>query len=159
MSERSFRRDRQRRIAAAKRREAFRARKAAAAAVATGAFVLGAPAASSAANFVVNQTADGAIGTTTCDPTDTTVPCNLRDAIAGAAASAGADDITFDSTISGDTITLNSGALIVNDNDPLNIYGGPTPDSIYVDGDGASMVFDVENTYNYPPGLTISGMT
>jgi hypothetical protein len=159
MSERSFRRDRERRIAAARRRDSLRARKAAAAAAVTGAFVLASPAASSAATFVVNQTSDGPIGTTTCDPTDTNVPCNLRDAIAGAAASAGADDITFDSTISGDTITLNSGRLIVNDSDPLNIFGGPTPDSIYVDGDGASMVFDVQNTYNYPPGLTISGMT
>jgi hypothetical protein len=160
MSERSFRRDRERRIDAAKRREALRARKAAAAAALTGAFVLGAPAASSAATFVVNQTDDGPIGTTTCDPTDVTVACNLRDAVAGAAASAGADDITFDSNITGSTITLNSGPIYVNDNDPLSIYGGATPDSIYVDGDYSSMVFDVSNTYDGPdPGLTMTGMT
>jgi hypothetical protein len=126
----------------------------------TGAFVLGAPATSSAANFVVNQTDDGAIGTTNCDPMTPADPCNLRDAVAGAAGLAGADDVTFDASISGDTITLNSGPIIVDDNDPLNIYGGPTPESIYVDGDDLSMVFDVQNTYDGPDtGLTISGVT
>ena len=50
---------------------------------------------------------------------------------------------------------------MVNDNDPLNISGGSTADSIYVDGNYASMVFDVQDTYYSPDnsGLTISGMT
>jgi hypothetical protein len=161
MSERSFRRDRERRIAAEQRREATRARKAAAAAALTGAFVLAAPAVSSAATFTVNQTADGPIGTTTCAPDANTDPCNLRDAIAGADSASGADTIVFDSTITGQTITLNSGALYVDDNYPLTIYGGPTPGSIYVDGNAASMVFDIRGTYYNPPdpGLTLSGLT
>jgi hypothetical protein len=159
MSERSFRRDRERRITAAKRREATKARKAATAAAVTGAFVLAAPAAASAATFTVNQTNDGPIGTTTCAPDANTDPCNLRDAIDGAATAAGADQIVFDSGITGDTITLNSGPLTVDDNDPLTIYGGPTPDSIYVDGNGDSMVFDIVNTNYNPGGLTLSGLT
>src|SRR2546423_381120 len=115
MSERSFRRDRERQIAAAKRREALRARKAAAAAAVAGAFVLGAPATSSAATFVVNQTSDGPVGTTTCDPNVPATPCNLRDAISQASTNGEADDITFDSTITGDTITFGStGSLVVN---------------------------------------------
>jgi hypothetical protein len=160
MSERSFRRDRERRIAAERRREASRARKAAAAAAVTGAFVLAAPAVSSAATFTVNQTNDGAIGTTTCAPDANTDPCNLRDAIAAADSDAGADTIVFDSAITGDTITLNSGPLYINDSDPLTVYGGPTPDSIYVDGNDASMVFDIRGTYyGAAIGLTLSGLT
>src|SRR3954463_13271206 len=123
MSERSFRRDHERRMAAEKRREATRARKAAAAAAVTGAFVLAAPAVSSAATFTVNQTNDGPIGTTTCAPDANTDPCNLRDAIDAAANLAGADQVVFDSSITGQTIGLNSGPLYVSDNDPMTIYG------------------------------------
>jgi putative cofactor-binding repeat protein len=154
MSERSFRRDRERRIAAERRRDTVRARKAAAAAAVTGAFVLAAPAISSAATFTVTQTNDGPLGTTTCVAGDTVGPCNLRDAIDAAATAAGADDIVFAASISGDTITLNSGRLLVNDNNPLTIYGGPTPASIHVDGDGTSMVFDTSSD-----DLTLSGLT
>jgi hypothetical protein len=126
MSERSFRRDRERRIAAATRREATRARKAAAAAAVTGAFVLAAPAISSAATFTVNTTNDGPIGTTTCAPDANTDPCNLRDAIDGADTNSGADQIVFDASISGQTITLNSGPLVINDSYPL---ASPAADS------------------------------
>src|SRR4051812_19053904 len=162
MSERSFRRDRERRIAAEQRREATKARKAAAAAAVTGAFVLAAPAVSSAATFTVNQTDDGPIGTTTCAPDANTDPCNLRDAIAGADSATGPDQIVFDSTITGQTITLNSGPLYVNDSYELTIYGGPTPDSIYIDGNYDSMVFDIAGAPNNGPGnpgLTLSGLT
>jgi putative cofactor-binding repeat protein len=154
MSERSFRRDRERRVAAERRRDANRARKAAAAAAAAGAFVLAAPAVSSAATFTVTQTNDGPSGTTTCVAGDTVGPCNLRDAIDAAGAAVGADDIVFAAAISGDTITLNSGRLVVNDNYPLTIYGGATPDSIYIDGNGDSMVFDTSSD-----DLTLSGLT
>jgi hypothetical protein len=161
MSERSFRRDRERRIAAEQRRDAVRARKAAAAAALTGAFVLAAPAVSSAATFTVTQNNDGAIGSTTCLPGDTVGPCNLRDAIDAAGNAAGADDIVFAAGISGDTITLTNGPLYVSDTDPLTITGGPTPDSIYIDGDQASMVFDIDGTAysSSGGGLTLSGLT
>jgi hypothetical protein len=163
MSERSFRRDRERRIAGEERREALRARRTAAAAAAAGAFVLGAPAVSSAATFTVTQNNDGPIGTTTCAPGDTVGPCNLRDAINAASGNAGADDIVFAASLSGQTITLNSGRLIVNDNDPVTITGGTAPNSIFIDANYNSMVFDVQNTYNPDGGpnrgLTLSGMT
>jgi hypothetical protein len=164
MSERSFRRDRQRRIAAEKRRDAARARKAAAAVAVTGAFVLGVPAVSSAAVFDVNSTGD--TGATTCDPNDTSQVCELRDAIDKADALAGGDQIVFDSSITGQTITLNGNPLYISDNDPLGIYGGPTaasppdPTNIYIDGAGNSMVFDIGDTYyGGNPGLTLSGLT
>jgi hypothetical protein len=162
MSERSFRRERERRIAADQRRESRRVHKAAAATVAAGAFVLAAPAISSAATFTVNSTGDS--GANNCAPDATPADCELRDAIGDAAALAGADTIVFDSTISGQTITLGpAGPLVVNDNYPLTIYGGPTPDSIHVSGDDSYLVFDVQDTdYGSPSdprGLTLSGMT
>ncbi len=158
MSERSFRRDYQRRIATAKRRESIRARKATAAAIAVGAFVLGAPAASSAANFVVNTNAAGG---TTCDPNDTTVPCSLPDAVSQANGNAEDDVITFDSSLSGSTIDLNAapygGPIVVDTPDNLTITG-PGANNLTVSGSGSTQVFDVVNTGNYP-GLTISGLT
>jgi hypothetical protein len=161
MSERSFRRDRERRIAAEQRRETHRVRRAAAAAAAAGAFALAAPAVSAAATFTVNSTGD--TGADNCAPDATPAGCELRDAIGDASALGGADTIVFDSSISGDTVTLNSatGPLVVDDNDPLTIYGGPTPDSIYISGDYATMVFDVVDTYTGPDtrGLTLSGLT
>jgi hypothetical protein len=160
MSERSFRRERERRIAAEERRETRRMRRAAAAAAAAGAFALAAPAVSSAAVFTVNSTGD--TGATTCDPLDLNATCELRDAIGKASATGEPDQIVFASSITGQTITLNGTPLEVNDNEPLTIYGGPTADSIYISGNDTSMVFDVEATYTGPPGqhgLTLSGLT
>ena len=157
MSARSFRRDRQRRIAAEKRRDSRRAQKTAGALVAAGAFVLGAPAVSSAATFTVNSTGD--TGATTCtpdaaDPLATT--CELRDAINQSNANSEADTILFDSSITGDTITLAAGALVVDENDGMDIDAGSSPDGIYIDGAYNSMVFDVQA---YGAGLTLSGLT
>jgi hypothetical protein len=159
MSERSFRRERERRIAAARKRDARRVRKTAAAAATVGAFVLGAPAVSSAATYVVNSTGD--TGATTCDPNDTTQTCELRDAIGKATGNSEADEITFDSSISGDTITLADGPLGVSDSYQLTINGGPTPESIYIDGAYGSTVLIVDGTPygdDYP-GLTLTGLT
>src|SRR4051794_27654902 len=106
MSERSFRRENERRIAAAKRRESRRAHKAAAAAVAVGAFALGAPAASSAANSVVN---DSGTASGVCVPNSTPAGCTLPDAVDQANANTEDDVITFDSSLSGSTIDLSTG--------------------------------------------------
>ena len=162
MSERSFRRERERRLAAEERRESRRVHKAAAATVAAGAFALAAPAISSAATFTVNSNGD--TGANNCAPDATPAGCELRDAIGDASSLAGADTIVFDSSISGQTITLGAaGPLVVNDNYPLTIYGGPTPGSIHVSGNDSYLVFDVRNTdYGSPSdprGLTLSGMT
>ena len=158
MSERSFRRDQERRIAAAKRRESLRARKAAAAAVAVGAFALSAPAASSAANFVVN---DAGTNSGVCLPNSTPAGCTLPDAIDQANANSEDDTITFDSALSGSTIDLtagtNTGALVVNSDYNLTITGLGA-NNLTVSAGGASQVFDVENTGD-APGLTVSGLT
>ena len=158
MSERSFRRENERRIAAVERRESLRARKAATAAAVVGAFALAAPAASSAANFVVNTTAAGG---TTCDPNNTATPCSLPDAVDQANANTEADTITFDSSLSGSTIDLHSGAytgpLTVDSNYGLTITGLGA-NNLTVDADGYTNVFDVENTGGNA-GLSVSGLT
>jgi hypothetical protein len=158
MSERSFRRENQRRIAAAKRREANRAKRAAVTAAAVGAFVLGAPAVSSAATFTVNTDAAGG---TTCDPTDATVPCSLPDAVSQANTNAEDDTILFDSALSGSTITLNdgtySGPIAVNTPNAMNI--DTQGSDITVDGNDLSYVFDIQDTGNPAYGLAISGLT
>ena len=158
MSERSFRRENQRRAAAVKRREANRAKRAAATAAAVGAFVLAAPAVSSAATFTVNTDAAGG---TTCDPTDATVPCSLPDAVSQANTNGEADTILFDSSLSGSTITLNdgtySGPIVVNTPDAMTI--DTQGSDITVDGNNASYVFDIQATGGPSGGLTISGLT
>jgi hypothetical protein len=161
MSERSFRRENERRIATAERRESLRARKAAAAAAVVGAFALASPAASSAANFVVNTTDTGG---TTCDPNDSTVPCALPDAVDQANATNEDDVITFSSALSGSTIDLstgtNTGPLVVQSNYGLTINGLGAA-NLTVSAGGASYVFDVEDTGTYRgyPGLNVSGLT
>jgi hypothetical protein len=154
LSERSFRRDYQRRLRAARRRHELRARKTAAAAIAVGAFALAAPATSSAANLVVGSSAD-TTGAVDC-ATPTNIDCTLRQAILDADANAEDDTITFASSITG-TITLGS-ALVVDEGNTN--YGttitGPGSGVLAVSGDGANNVLQVQDTGT---GLTISGLT
>jgi hypothetical protein len=158
LSERSFRRDYQRRLSAARRRHELRARKTAVAAVAVGAFALAAPATSSAANLVVGSGADTTGAVDCATPTNT--DCTLRQAILDANANAEDDTITFASSITG-TITLTSGPLVVNSVGPtyhgLTITG-PGSGTLAVSGNDASSVLEVERT-GYDPGLTITGLT
>src|SRR4051795_2865870 len=143
MSERSFRRENERRIEAAKRRESLRARKAAAAAAVVGAFALAAPAASSAASFVVH---DSGTNSGVCVPNSAPAGCTLPDAVDQANANTENDVITFDSALSGSTILLtagtNPGPLVVNSNYGLTITGLGA-DNLTIDADGDSYVFDV----------------
>jgi CSLREA domain-containing protein len=152
MSERSFRRDRQRRIAAEKRRQSLRRRRRGiAAGIAAGAFALAVPSAAQAANFEVNTLADEAPDAGGCEP----LPgdCTLREAIQDADATTEDDEITFQSGLTG-TITLTLGALVVNDANGLAI-NGPGAGSLAVSGDDTSAVIYAQET----PGLTISSLT
>jgi len=161
MSERSFRRENERRVAATKRRESLRARKAAAAVAAVSAFALAAPAASSAASFVVN---DSGTASGVCVPNSTPAGCTLPDAVDQANANTENDVITFDSALSGSTILLtagtNPGPLVVNSNYGLTITGLGA-DNLTIDADGDSYVFDVQDTGDNSgdPGLDVSGLT
>ncbi|MDX6607288.1 MAG: hypothetical protein QOD14_1828 [Solirubrobacterales bacterium] len=156
MSERSFRRDYQRRLSSAKRRHQLKARKTAAAAVAVGAFALAAPASSSAASLVVGSNADTTGATDCLDSTNT--DCTLRQAIADATGNTESDTITFASSVTG-TITLTS-ALVFNESNSSysTTITGPGSDVLAISGEGAYNVFDIETTGS-SPGLTISGLT
>ncbi len=132
LSARGFRRERERRIAAEVRRDQLRRRKAGfVAGVATGAFVLAAPAAQ-AANFEVNTLTDSSADGCATSPGD----CTLREALTAAGANSEADVITFQSGLTG-TITLAS---------QLQTTNNPTPDDISIQGPAAG-------------GITISGDT
>lgn len=159
MSERSFRREHERRIAGEKRRSALRKRRAGlASGIAVGAFAL-APAAAHAANFEVNTLNDGvpdsSPGACTADPNG----CTLREAINDSNVSGTDDTITFQAGLTG-TITLDQGPLVVSKNNSSysTTITGPGADQIYVSGGGSSLVFDVAGTGG-ATGLTISGLT
>jgi CSLREA domain-containing protein len=156
MSERSFRRDRERRIATAKRREALRKRRIGlVGGIAAGAFVL-APQAAHAVDFEVNTLNDGAPDPSPGACTIDADGCTLREAINDSNVSGTDDNITFLAGLTG-TITLDQGPLVVQKNSPNSTtITGPGADDIYVDGNGASLVFDAADTGT---GLTISGLT
>lgn len=158
MSERSFRRDRERRIASAKRREALSKRRAGlVGGIAIGAFAL-APTAAHAANFEVNTLNDGAPDVSPGACTTDLDGCTLREAINDSNISGTDDTITFQSGLTG-TIALGQGPLVVNktSNNSTTITG-PGVDVIYVSGEGNSLVFDVQSTGG-ASGLTVSGLT
>jgi CSLREA domain-containing protein len=129
MSERTLRREHQRRIAGAKRRAL---RRAGIAAGVAGAFGLAAPAAQ-AANFEVNTLADHAPD----GSCDTTPDCTLREAIILSNGNSEDDTITFHAGLTG-TIRLDGtqGPLTVNTSSSygLNIEG-PGKDVISISGD------------------------
>jgi CSLREA domain-containing protein len=157
MSERSFRRERERRVAAERRRNALRKRRAGlVGGIAIGAFVL-APASAQAANFEVNTLNDGvpdaSPGACTTDPDG----CTLREAINDSNGTGTDDTITFQAGLTG-TITLDQGALVVNKPGGFSTtITGPGADMIDVSGDYSTLVFDVASTGGN--GLTISGLT
>ncbi|MFB6276135.1 MAG: Ig-like domain-containing protein [Halothece sp.] len=83
---------------------------------------------------------------------------SLRSAIAQANSSQGEDSITFDSTLSGETINLTSGQLDIEDDLTLNGLGA---DQLTVNAGGNSRVMNINDsgtTLNVSiSGLTISG--
>jgi CSLREA domain-containing protein len=156
MSERSFRRDRERRIATSRRREALRKRRVGLlGGIAVGAFVL-APSAAQATDFEVNTLNDGAPDPSPGACTIDADGCTLREAINDSNVSGTDDNITFLAGLTG-TITLDQGPLIVTRSSyNSTTITGPGADDLYIDGDGLSLVFDAADT---GPGLTISGLT
>jgi CSLREA domain-containing protein len=162
MSERSFRREHERRAETVRRRAAKRMRRAGfAVSVAAGAFALS-PAAAQAAPFEVNTTADAPADT--CDPlVPATSDCTLRDAMAAATANAEADTITFASSVTG-TIRLTQGELAHSGVQSLAI-DGPGRDVLTISGDaddssgtptaGDSRIFNFTGDSN----VTVSDLT
>jgi CSLREA domain-containing protein len=101
------------------------------------------------ANFTVNTTADENDGINVGG-------ISLREAVDAANATAEADTISFDTSLSGQTITLTNGELLITNN--LTIDGdldnNSTPD-ITVSGNNASRVLNV-NDGNSTPDKTVS---
>jgi hypothetical protein len=157
MSERSFRRDRQHRIAAEKRRHSLRRRRRTiTAGIAAGAFALAGPSAAQAANFEVDTLNDGP-SDGACEPA-AVEDCTLREALDEADSNDPAtDNITFQSGLTG-TITLTAGQLVFNDQFALAI-NGPGAGSLAVSGNDSSRVLAVDPPNAGAQGLTISGLT
>ncbi|HET7050046.1 MAG TPA: choice-of-anchor Q domain-containing protein [Solirubrobacteraceae bacterium] len=100
--------------------------------------MLAAPAVAQAAT--VNSTADSG-------------PGSLRDAIA---ASASGETINFDASLTGQTITLTTGALMVTHSLTIS---GPGAASLTINGGNLSSVFDIDTPVGSHSSVTISGLT
>jgi predicted outer membrane repeat protein len=142
MSERSFRRARQREIERERKRARRLAKLGAAAGAAAGASVIFAPGAQ-AATFTVTNLNDAGAG-------------SLRDAVEDANAAPGPDVVAFQSGLSG-TITLVSQIEI---DEGLEIQG-PGANAITVSGNDAVRIFYADTDVAGDPGeaVTISGLT
>src|SRR5262249_50434890 len=166
LSVRAFRRARERRVAADRRRGQLRLRRTGlAAGAALGAFAL-APAVAQAQNFTVNTLTDAPANGCTTDPGG----CTLRDAMTDAAANSESDQISFASGLTG-TLTLTQGELATSATavDDVTIQG-PGAGSITISGDadqngpdtGDTRIFHEPyvNDTGAPPGtkLSISGL-
>jgi len=80
----------------------------------------------------------------------------LRQAIIDANAAAGADTITFAAALSGSTITLTTGEMLISDSVDIQGLGSA---NLTVDADTSSRVFYVYNPSPTPTNVTISGLT
>jgi hypothetical protein len=99
-----------------------------------------------AATLTVQSNADGAATPANCPGAS----CTLRDAIAAAASD---DTITFDASLSGGTITLTSGELVIDKN--LTIDGSALASQVTISGNNASRVFKITGAYN----VTLNSLT
>jgi hypothetical protein len=136
LSARSFRRARERRLAAERKRAARRATLVAGAALT--AVALAAPVAH-ATDFPVSNLTDAAAG-------------SLRDAISQANTNPGPDTISFQPGLTG-TITLTSGEIAISDELTIN---GPGASVLSVAGGGTSRIFNIAGTTATINGLTIT---
>jgi CSLREA domain-containing protein len=109
-------------------------------------------------NLATLQIAGPMVVTTTADivdPTDGLM--SLREAIAYASSDPGDDTITFDSSLSGGTITLAAGQLELTDTTGAITITGPGADELTIDGNHASGVFMIHsNVTAHISGLTIT---
>ena len=104
---------------------------------------LGAASSADAAVFNVTTNADNGAG-------------SLRQAILDANTAGGADTITFDAGLSGSTITLTTGEMVISDSVDIQGLGSA---NLTVDADNASRVFYIYNPNPVPVDVTISGLT
>ncbi|MEW6359460.1 MAG: choice-of-anchor Q domain-containing protein, partial [Planctomycetota bacterium] len=81
---------------------------------------------------------------------------SLREAIAVANGSIGADTITFDSGLSGGTITLTLGQLAISDGVTITGLGAA---NLAVSGNDASRIFNVDDGTGAQIAVTLSGLT
>jgi parallel beta-helix repeat protein len=100
---------------------------------------LGATSTADATTFTVSNTADAGAG-------------SLRQAVIGANASIGPDDVVFQSSVTG-AIALTTGAIDISDAVAIS---GPGPDALTVAGNGASRLFNVD--VGSDPQVTIAGL-
>jgi CSLREA domain-containing protein len=144
LSARSFRRGREHRAAADRRREQLRLRRAGlAAGAAIGAFAV-VPAAAQAAGFEVNTLADTAPDPSPGACTTAANGCTLREAINDANGNTANDQITFASNLSG-TLKLTLGKLTVTTD----------PNGLSIDGGGRITISgDIDATAGPSPGDT-----
>jgi len=150
MSARSARRARERQVERERKRERRLSKgKAAAVGAAAGTAVLFAPAVAEAAPFQVNSLADP--GTGVCDATE----CTLREAISAANGSAGPDNVTFASGLSG-AIVLDSASGQIPITEGVSIQG-PGAGTLTVDADGDSRIFYIQDAST--DTVSISGLT
>ena len=127
-----------------------------------GAGVAGTAASADAATFSVDTTADGAATAANCgaDGVPNPAPCSLRDAVAATNAApnaGGADQITFESSLSG-SIDLTQGQIQIASGEPVSIEG-PGADQLAVDAQGTSRIFylDGVGAPSYISGLGLAG--
>ncbi|MDQ2630622.1 MAG: DUF11 domain-containing protein [Actinomycetota bacterium] len=107
------------------------------------------PAASPAATFTVNTTADTSVpGGCTTDPA-----CSLRDALAAAGASADAEDTV---AIPAGNYSVDNGELVASGAESLLIRGAGARQTV-IDAHGASRVFNLETDEVTVEGVTITG--
>ena len=96
------------------------------------------------ATFTVTNTLDAGSG-------------SLRQAISDANVGAGADTISFASSLAGETITLTSGELVVTDGLDIN---GPGADQLTIDANQQSRIFSIDDgNSNNLIDVSISGLT
>ena len=95
----------------------------------------------------------GLLGTLTVTNTDDGGAGSLRQAVLDANAAGGADEIVFDPGLNGQTITLTSGEIVIDDE--LTITG-PGSDQLTVSGDDSSRIFSISSSAS---AVTISGLT
>jgi lysophospholipase L1-like esterase len=111
-------------------------------------------------DFVILPTSSGSelTVTTTSDVVDSTDGVtSLREAVAYANSHAGADTITFDSSLTGKTITLTAGELDLTDTTGKTTITGLGSSSLIVSGNNASRIFSIASGVTVEiTGLTIT---
>lgn len=80
---------------------------------------------------------------------------SLRQAILDANSAVGQDTIEFNSSLTGGTINLTSGELLISDSLTVNGLGA---NSLAIDAGGTSRVFNIFN-FNSQPEVTLNGLT